>query len=102
MRTRPPRLVYAIDDGRYTKVGVGHHPERRLRTMQTGNARELELLGTWPGGAALEQYLHRQFDTLGRRVRGEWFDLRAELEWCYYADNVADLIELEVAGWGNR
>lgn len=41
------RSVYAIAEERGPiKIGIARYPDKRLRTMQTGHARELRLIHT--------------------------------------------------------
>jgi hypothetical protein len=63
-------LVYAITDGVSIKIGKSAgHPLVRLRDLQTGNARELQLVAYT--STMTERQAHRRF---GRwRMHGEWF-----------------------------
>lgn len=84
--TRISDFIYFISDGQYVKIGKGM-PMDRLKTMQTGNARQLKLLFTIPlgnipkssastyktAGIPAEMILHRIFKNY--HVRGEWFDI---------------------------
>lgn len=66
-------MIYFITDGEYTKIGVADDPHKRLRELQTGNARELTLICSIDGSYELERKLHK---VLGNwRVLGEWFDV---------------------------
>lgn len=75
-------LVYFIaDEASRVKIGVAYNVPHRLADLQCGNADELTLLGTLPGGYAVEHALHaRHADA---HIRGEWFkltlDIRAEM-----------------------
>jgi len=58
------------------KIGVARNVERRMATMQTGNAFELKLLAcikcnSRNDSLILEKRLHSKFKR--QRVRGEWF-----------------------------
>ncbi len=69
--------VYFIEDGAgHVKVGRSVDPDRRLRTLQTGNSAALVLayVAWFPGdeqARACEADLHALL--AGRRVRQEWF-----------------------------
>jgi len=65
-------MVYFITDGEFIKIGKANDPIERMRTMQTGNARELKMLGYYEDyDEELEGYMHKIFAK--DRVRGEWF-----------------------------
>jgi len=65
-------MVYFITDGEFIKIGKANDPIERMRTMQTGNARELKMLGYYEDyDEELESYMHKAFAK--DRVRGEWF-----------------------------
>ena len=59
------------------KIGIAVDPNHRIKTLQTGSADRLELLGTMPGGRELESELHDRFAET--RVGGEWFEPSGEL-----------------------
>lgn len=69
--------LYAIDDGVNVKLGYASNPQARLKGLQTGNAKKLILLWTYPAGdyegiaRKLERMLHRYCKKYRRR--GEWF-----------------------------
>lgn len=59
------------------KIGLAVNVERRVKELQTGNARQLEaVLAIGPmsekTAATLERHLHRRFKRL--RLKGEWFE----------------------------
>lgn len=61
----------------YIKVGVSRNPPTRVRNLQTGNPRPLELLG-WiqtdgDQDFQLAGMLHSRFEQF--RVSGEWFEI---------------------------
>jgi hypothetical protein len=68
--------VYAITDGKFTKIGRSVDPERRLRQLQTGSPRELRLEWTAPESDCSESFLHDRLAT--QRIRGEWFSVDVE------------------------
>jgi hypothetical protein len=59
------------------KIGISNNPEKRFKTLQTGNADDLTILALIPGNEQTERALHRRFDHL--HVRGEWFQWRGDL-----------------------
>lgn len=69
--------VYFLQDSlsKDIKIGSGGSPKQRRSDLQTGNPRELILLGTLPGGQLEEKTLHRQFDQYRLKDGGgkEWF-----------------------------
>lgn len=67
--------VYAISDSSFIKIGVGRHPMKRLRQLQTGNVKKLELLGFFEGGFELEKFIHKTYHI----KRGEWMKPTEEL-----------------------
>lgn len=72
-------VVYFVAAGPYVKIGHSTHDaiDRRVAELQTGNPETLEVLALFEGGLWLEQALHDYF--AGARVRGEWFELTAEI-----------------------
>ena len=78
-------FVLSVELGRI-KIGFSaRRPEYRVKTMQTGSADELRLLGWIPGAQVDETRLHDRFRSL--RVTREWF--RAELELLNYIERHA-------------
>ena len=69
-------VYFAECDGR-VKIGWSKKVGTRIAQLQTGNASPIRLLGTTPGGLAVERALHERF--AAARVAGEWFDLTPEL-----------------------
>ena len=73
-----PAVVYYVTDGTFVKVGYTTNLAKRLATLQTGNARKLEVLKVIPFSTALEAYQCEQriHKSLSRyNVRGEWFSI---------------------------
>ena len=78
--TPPERdAVYFIGDEGAIKIGFAAHPEIRMENLQSGNPRQLILLGSYRrrDARAEERRLHRQFAAY--RIRGEWFRDSPEL-----------------------
>lgn len=69
-------VYFAEADGR-VKIGWSRKVATRIAQLQTGSAAPITLLGTTPGGVALERRLHQQF--AAARVAGEWFEATPEL-----------------------
>lgn len=70
--------VYFISDGEYTKIGIAESLQKRLKGLQTANARKLYPLYVVkvnrPAEAhALEIKLHKFFRD--KNTIGEWFDI---------------------------
>lgn len=53
------------------KIGISFDAKKRVAGLQTANPYKLTLLGHVPGGALLEDALHKRFAT--DRIHGEWF-----------------------------
>jgi hypothetical protein len=66
------QVTYVIEaDTGQLKVGIALHPQQRLKELQTGSPVPLRLLGTIPGGRAVEKLLHDTFKE--HRLQGEWY-----------------------------
>ena len=83
-----PVFTYALYDGQAIKIGkCNGHPLVRLRCLQTGNSRPLELVAYTRGdGGNGEARVHRRLRR--HKLRGEWFEVclavLAELrEWAW-------------------
>lgn len=65
--------IYFISDGEYIKIGYTNkeNSDGRLKSLQTGNARELFSLCEIPGDRNIEKELHKKFKDI--YVRGEWY-----------------------------
>lgn len=74
----PKCFVYLISDGEYIKVGVAKNVEARLKDLQVANAKELQLICSFPlknekEAFKLEQFLHSEYEAY--HIRGEWFNI---------------------------
>lgn len=76
-RRKPPGFVYFAEVNGSVKIGFAVNVRTRLSSLQTASRAPLRLLGTVPGSAEVESFLHWQFRAL--RERGEWFRLADEL-----------------------
>lgn len=55
------------------KIGRSVDPERRLKSLQTGNGNQIRIIAVFKGEGYRESYLH---DELARwRGKGEWFNV---------------------------
>jgi len=64
--------LYVIEEeGGNFKVGISNNPERRLRLLQCGNPRKLELISVFDNEPGLEKLIHITLDH--RKLNGEWF-----------------------------
>jgi hypothetical protein len=66
--------VYIIKQGRANLFKIGFSQtsvQARLKTLQTGNPKELTIVGMFHGAQPEEQELHRIYKE--RRQKGEWF-----------------------------
>lgn len=68
----PHTYLVAAEGSHLVKIGIAKNPERRVKTLQTGQPMDLYLMWSVPGD--YERELHVRFDAYRRR--GEWFDLR--------------------------
>jgi hypothetical protein len=60
----------------WVKFGISSDPERRMKSLQTGNPMELELLyviGPFRDAMKWEKRIHSVLTADGLHVRGEWF-----------------------------
>jgi hypothetical protein len=70
-------MLYLISDdegygeGVHVKIGFTTDVEERLRTLQTGNPKELNIQGLFNGDRDTEKELHELFEAF--HVRGEWY-----------------------------
>jgi predicted GIY-YIG superfamily endonuclease len=74
------KYVYLISDiNSYTyKIGISNNPEKRIKTLQTGNDKTLKIIHKvlCENYNDVETALHNQYNFL--RVNGEWFELGEE------------------------
>ncbi len=69
--------VYFIRSGSRIKIGASRNVAKRMAALQTASANRLQLLGTCPGGKAMEFEFHKQWH--GQKLEGEWFRSSPEL-----------------------
>lgn len=67
-------MIYVIGEQStgIVKIGYSAEPVKRLKEIQAGNHRPLQVLLAVPGDRGTERTLHQHF--AGRCVGGEWFD----------------------------
>ena len=72
--------VYFIGRGRKgpIKIGFSKDPQKRMKSLQTGSAEPLSMLGLVKGGRAIEAIIHRRLAR--NRLHGEWFERCPEVE----------------------
>lgn len=91
-KDRSPSQLYVVSCNGLFKIGVTKDIERRIKTLQTGNAHEikLEYIEERNQPYKIERYLHRVFDK--HRIKGEWFegislrDIRVQILMCHDYD----------------
>ena len=66
------------------KIGYAKKPEQRLKTLQIGNHKKLNLIAVIPGEPPLESKIHRDLKDFKRN--GEWFNSTTEV--LYYIKNI--------------
>ena len=75
------KKVYLMKDNNNNlyKIGVSNNPQKRLKTFQTGNAGDVELIYEIECDSPhiVEGTLHKYFRTY--KVKNEWFDLDNEV-----------------------
>lgn len=86
--------VYVVGDGKYSKIGfTSKSVQARVQSLQTGNPKELVLVGCWPCYREGEQSAHRFFRRY--KAKGEWF-LLDELRVC----EILKEKYIDKCGWG--
>lgn len=73
---RDPEIYFigeALKVGKFVKIGVSMHPEKRVRQLQAGSPVTLKILARGPGGYVAEAGWHARFDRF--RQHNEWFRL---------------------------
>jgi hypothetical protein len=73
-------MIYFVqcEATKLVKIGVTNDVRRRMAMLATGSAAPLKLLGIAEGDAEAESDLHQRF--AAQRVRGEWFQIDAEID----------------------
>ena len=67
-------MIYFITDVTYIKIGYTKNDiQKRLKQLQTSNAKKLYLLGWMEGNMVDEKRLHTIFGKYKVRYNGEWF-----------------------------
>lgn len=70
----PRSRIYFIDGDGGIKIGFSIDPMGRMKSLQSGNPRELKMLGTMRGHQRTELALHDLFRTSRIRPKHEWFN----------------------------
>lgn len=90
-------IVYFIQTGQYGNIKIGYtkYLAQRIKTLQTGCAENLQLLGFINGDKGKERALHKQFREY--HIKGEWFKLNSELiEYINLHSEMQQYIDLQV------
>lgn len=69
-------MIYFITDGTYTKIGKSKNPYKRLKGLQTSNAKTLRCVYIFDIEDYYEKKLHKLFRKYKTNTNSEWFDLR--------------------------
>lgn len=96
----PKCFVYLISNGEYIKIGVAKNVEARLKDLQVANAKELQLICSFPlknekEAFKLEQFLHTEYEAY--HIRGEWFNILNYIhvqefkDYPYNAENIREM-----------
>ncbi|MFW8602511.1 GIY-YIG nuclease family protein [Desulfobacterota bacterium M19] len=79
-------MIYVIEEGTNgpLKIGTTVDIEKRIKTLQAGNSKQLNVIMTFEGGPSLENKIHKALDK--HRVPGT-------KEWFYRVDEVFSYIQ---------
>ncbi len=77
------KKLYIISDGKYCKIGESEHIDQRMKTIQTYNPKDLQLLCSVE--SLSESNLHYRLGEYN--IRGEWFEHNNEV------DNIIEIIK---------
>ena len=68
-------MIYVIEEGENgpIKIGTAVNPESRIKTLQSGNSRRLNVVMIFEGNHALENKIHKDLSVHKVRDNGEWF-----------------------------
>src|SRR5690554_1119401 len=69
-------MIYFITDGIYTKIGKSKDPYKRLKNLQTSNAKNLRFIYIFDIDDIYERKIHKLFKKYKTNTNNEWFDLR--------------------------
>jgi predicted GIY-YIG superfamily endonuclease len=67
--------LYIMQCNNYIKIGVSKNPERRIKSLQTGNPYKIKLILAIEDSAAydLEYQFHKYYEK--EKSVGEWFEI---------------------------
>jgi len=68
-------MIYFITDGQYIKIGKSKNPIKRLKNLQTSNAKTLRFIYIFNVKDSYEKRLHKLFKNYQTNSCNEWFDL---------------------------
>ena len=72
---KAPKALYFISDGSHVKIGSACNPKKRLKQLQTGNPRPLQIIETVDDADYSETTIHHYLKMNNLHEKGEWFCL---------------------------
>ena len=68
-------MIYVIEEGLNgpLKIGTTVNLEERLKTLQGGNSKQLQIIMSFECGSKLESKIHNDLTEFKIREKGEWF-----------------------------
>jgi len=68
-------MIYVIEEGLNgpLKIGTTVNLEERLKTLQSGNSKQLNIIMSFKGDSKLESKIHKDLAEFKIREKGEWF-----------------------------
>ena len=66
-------MIYIISNGNEIKIGKSKHPKKRLKQLQTGCAKNLQLLKIYDVPDYYEKRIHHILRNFRFRFKSEWF-----------------------------
>ncbi len=68
-------MIYVIEEGLNgpLKIGTTDNLEKRLKTLQGGNSKQLHIIMSFEGDSKLESKIHNDLAEFKIRKKGEWF-----------------------------
>ena len=71
-------MIYFIKCGDFVKIGYSKSVEKRLKSLQTANPNQLEIISSFDGNRKEEEHIHYRFRKF--KVSGDWFILTDEIK----------------------
>jgi len=68
-------MIYVIETGPEDpiKIGTAFRPEKRMKTLQSGNHNPLKIMMSFEGGHGLESKIHKDLEQYRVKPSKEWF-----------------------------